>query len=273
MFCKITDQLGRIVELAALPQRIISLVPSQTELLVDLGLKDRLVGVTRFCIHPAGLTDEITVVGGTKKIVKDRLYELQPDLIICNKEENTPEIVEVCDQIAPVYVSDVSNLDQATEMINDLGVLTGTSFKAKSLSRKLKMSFNNFLKLEQKRVLYLIWQDPFMVVGESTFINDIISRSGLVNVAAEKGRYPELTMEEIIKLQPDLIFLSSEPYPFKEKHRQRFEEAFRLAPPMHPVKPNVEPKILVVDGEMFSWYGSRLLKTTDYLEDLRSQIN
>ncbi len=160
MFCKVTDQLDRIVELDSLPQRIISLVPSQTELLVDLGLRDRLVGVTRFCVHPQGLTDDITVVGGTKKIVRNRMYELQPDLIICNKEENTPEIVAFCDQIAPVYVSDVNTLEQAMEMIIDLGTLTGTTFKAKSISRNIKMNFGTLAKKENKRTLYLIWKIP-----------------------------------------------------------------------------------------------------------------
>ncbi|MGB5981247.1 MAG: helical backbone metal receptor [Nonlabens sp.] len=273
MFCKVTDQLDRLVELNALPQRIISLVPSQTELLVDLGLKDRLVGITRFCIHPQGLTDEVKVMGGTKKIVRDRLYELQPDLIICNKEENTPEIVEFCDQVAPTYISDVNTLDDAVEMINDLGILTGTSFKAKALSRKIKMSFNNLDKLEAKKVLYLIWKDPYMTVGKGTFINDIINTSGLINVAEEMSRYPELTMDQMVTLQPDLIFLSSEPYPFQEEDIETFKKAFTLAPPQHHVKPNVEPNIILVDGEMFSWYGSRLLKSAQYFENLKVQIN
>lgn len=272
MFCKVTDQLDRLVELDALPQRIISLVPSQTELLVDLGLKDRLVGVTRFCIHPEGLTDEIKVVGGTKKIVRDRLYELQPDLIICNKEENTPEIVEFCDQVAPTYISDVNTLEDAMVMINDIGQLTGTSFKAKALSRKIKMSFNNLDKFEPQKVLYLIWKNPYMTVGERTFINDIITKSGLTNVAQEMSRYPELTLDKMVELQPDHIFLSSEPYPFKEDDIADIKQAFALAAPQHPVKPNVEPNILLVDGEMFSWYGSRLLKCAQYFEDLKTQI-
>ena len=272
MFCKVTDQLDRLIELDALPERIISLVPSQTELLIDLGLREKLVGVTRFCIHPAGLIDEVTVVGGTKKIVRDRLYELQPDLIICNKEENTPEIVSFCDQIAPVYISDVNTLEQACEMITDLGTLTGTSFKAKALSRKIKMSFNNFTKFEDQKVLYLIWKDPYMAVGKGTFIDDIISKTGLSNATASLSRYPELDLDKMISLQPDFIFLSSEPYPFKEEHIKKIEEAFATAPPQHPVKPNVDPKIILVDGEMFSRYGSRLLKSTAYFDNLKNQL-
>jgi ABC-type Fe3+-hydroxamate transport system substrate-binding protein len=268
MFCKVTDQLDRIIELAALPQRIISLVPSQTELLVDLGLKERLVGITRFCIHPAGITDEIKVVGGTKKIVRDRLYELQPDLIICNKEENTPEIVAFCDQIAPTYISDVNTLEQAREMIIDLGTLTGTSFKAKSMARNIKMRFDGMPAREKKRALYLIWKDPYMGVGEDTFIDDIMSKSGFENALESSNRYPELTLNAMVKLQPDVIFLSSEPFPFKETHIEEISKAFTLAKPQHAVKPNVTPEIRLVDGEMFSWYGSRLLKAPEYLQTL-----
>jgi ABC-type Fe3+-hydroxamate transport system substrate-binding protein len=268
MFCKVTDQLDRIIELPALPQRIISLVPSQTELLVDLGLKDRLVGVTRFCVHPEGLTNQVTVVGGTKKIVRDRLYELQPDLIICNKEENTPEIVAFCDQMAPTYISDVNTLEQAREMITDLGVLTGASFKAKSISRKIKMGFDQLPVKEKKRTLYLIWKDPYMGVGHDTFIDDIMNKSGFENALEASSRYPEMSLSEMVKLQPQQIFLSSEPYPFKEEHIEEILNAFKTAAPQHAVKPNVVPQIRLVDGEMFSWYGSRLLKAPDYLKEL-----
>jgi ABC-type Fe3+-hydroxamate transport system substrate-binding protein len=268
MFCKITDQLDRIIELPALPQRIISLVPSQTELLIDLGLKERLVGVTRFCVHPSGLANEVTVVGGTKKIVKNRILDLQPDLIICNKEENTPEIVAFCDQIAPTYISDVNNLNQARDMILDLGTLTGTSFKAKSLSRNIQMGFNAIPVQKKVRSLYLIWKDPYMGVGDDTFIHDIMIRSGFENALASTGRYPELTMADVVKLQPEQILLSSEPYPFKQEHIKEIEAAFKNANPQHAVKPNIVPKIKLVDGEMFSWYGSRLLKTPEYLKTL-----
>ena len=268
MFCKVTDQLDRIVELDTLPQRIISLVPSQTELLVDLGLRDRLVGVTRFCVHPQGLTNDITVVGGTKKIVRNRMYELQPDLIICNKEENTPKIVAFCDQIAPVYVSDVNTLEHAMEMIIDLGTLTGTTFKAKSISRNIKMNFGTLAKKENKRALYLIWNDPYMGVGHDTFINDIMGKSGFENALDNSSRYPELSLADIVKLQPEQILLSSEPYPFEEKHKKELLEAFMSAKPQHAVKPNVIPEIKLVDGEMFSWYGSRLLKSPEYMKGI-----
>jgi iron complex transport system substrate-binding protein len=269
MFCKLPDQLGRNIEIEQLPQRIVSLVPSQTELLVDLGLRDRLVGVTRYCVHPEGLIDEKEVVGGTKKVVESRIIDLQPDLIICNREENTPDIVQFCDYIAPTYVSDIDTLVQALEMIADVGEMTGTKFKAKSLSRSIASNFK-FLPspTERKKALYLIWKKPYMAIGNNTFIHDMLDKAGFENAASGLTRYPELDMDAMIKLQPDVVFLSSEPYPFTTDDIAEIKLAFLKAPSQHPVKPNVTPDFKVVDGEMFSWYGSRLLQATDYFKSL-----
>ncbi|MFT7428497.1 MAG: iron complex transport system substrate-binding protein [Nonlabens sp.] len=270
MFCNIPDQLGRMISLDQLPERIISLVPSQTELLIDLGLEDRLVGVTRYCIHPAGLIDKKKVIGGTKKIVESRILELQPDLIICNREENTPAIVSFCDHIAPTYVSDIDNLEQALEMIADLGELTGAKFKAKSLIRNISSSFKTLKKPEVKhKALYLIWKKPYMSVGKGTFINDMLEKAGFINAAQGFVRYPELDVEAMIKLQPEAVFLSSEPYPFTVDDFAELKLAFLTAPSQDPIKPNVIPEFKVVDGELFSWYGSRLLKTPEYLQSLQ----
>jgi ABC-type Fe3+-hydroxamate transport system substrate-binding protein len=270
MFCKIPDQLGRVIQIDQLPQRIISLVPSQTELLIELGLRDRLVGITRYCVHPAGLIDEKVVVGGTKKIVESRIIELQPDLIICNREENTKEIVSFCDHIAPTYISDIDTLENALEMIADLGELTGTKFKSKSLIRNISNAFKSLPKPEiDQKALYLIWKKPYMGVGEGTFINDMLQKAGFTNAAQQFSRYPEFEIQEIVKLQPDVIFLSSEPYPFTTDDIAELKLAFLTAPSQHPIKPNVIPDFKVVDGEMFSWYGSRLLKTPEYLQNLQ----
>ncbi len=261
MYVSLTDQCFRTVELLNRPLRIVSLVPSQTELLVDLGLEEHLVGITRFCVHPVGLTDRITVVGGTKKIVTSRLYELQPDLIICNKEENTPEIVLACDGIAPTYVSDIATLEDALEMIADLGKLTGTTFKSKSIINAIKIAFNG-LRVAKTPVtaLYLIWQNPYMSVGADTFIHDMMLRAGLKNICESTTRYPELQLEEIIALQPEVILLSSEPYVFTIGDEAVMVSAF--------AKANLTTKILRVDGEMFSWYGSRLSKAPAYFQNL-----
>lgn len=262
MYCNITDQCYRPVVLEQPPQRIISLVPSQTELLVDLGLEEKLVGVTRYCVHPKGITDRIPVMGGTKKILENRLKEAQPDLIICNKEENTAQIALMCEQLAPTYISDIYNLDDAVEMIHDIGKLTGTSFKAKSIARNIQMGFNYLPKIkEPKKLLYLIWKDPYMSVGKDTFIHDVITRAGFKNVMTHQSRYPELSAQDILMLQPDVVLFSSEPYAFTDQHMKELEQAFAKAG----LQP---PQSILVDGEMFSWYGSRLLKSPDYLKGL-----
>lgn len=260
MYCTLTDQCYREVSLEQRPLRIVSLVPSQTELLIDLGLEEHLAGITRYCVHPSGLTHRVAVMGGTKKVVEARLREAQPDLIICNKEENTPEIVLMCDHIAPTYVSDISNLDDAVEMIHDLGKLTGAGFKAKSLARKIQMDFNHLPKITStQKALYLIWKNPYMSIGNDTFIHDIMSKAGLENVFKDELRYPELTLDQMVALEPEVILFSSEPYAFTDEDLDEVEQAFSKA------GLNL-PQCTLVDGELFSWYGSRLLKTPTYLK-------
>ncbi|MGJ8684094.1 MAG: ABC transporter substrate-binding protein [Nonlabens sp.] len=263
MYCSITDQCYRTVEIAERPLRIVSLVPSQTELLVDLGLEEHLVGITRFCEYPEGLLDRIKVVGGTKKVVASRIWEVKPDLIICNKEENTEEIVLACQEIAPTYVSDISNLEDAIEMIKDVGKMTGSSFKAKSLASAININFNHLEKLttEHQEALYLIWKNPYMSIGSDTFIHDMVKRAGYNNIMDGASRYPELTLENIVNLNPDVIMFSSEPYAFTEADKKEIEDAFAKAE----LK---QPHYLNVDGTYFSWYGSRLKNAPDYFKGL-----
>ena len=265
MYCSVTDQCYRTIELPERPLRIVSFVPSQTELLVDLGLEEHLVGITRFCEYPAGLVDRIKIVGGTKKMVESRVREVKPDLIICNKEENTQEMVLACQEIAPTYVSDVSNLEDAIEMINDIGKLTGASFKAKSLSSSIKINFNHFEKetVKSQEALYLIWKAPYMTIGSDTFIHDMIERAGYKNIMDGASRYPELTLENIVNLNPAVILFSSEPYSFTESDKMEIKDAFAKAELEQPI-------YLDVDGSYFSWYGSRLKEATAYFKNLRS---
>ncbi|MBK6731245.1 MAG: ABC transporter substrate-binding protein [Bacteroidetes bacterium] len=244
-----TDQLGRTIVIENFPERIISLVPSQTELLCDLGLKENLVGITKFCVHPIGLTKEKTIVGGTKNLRMSVIENLQPDLIIANKEENVKEQIETLAKKIPVWISDVNNFEDALQMITAIGEITNTKRKAKSIIENIekeKLLFTSEINLKNKSALYLIWKDPFMSVGNDTFIHDMLQQAGYKNAVGDLNRYPKLTVEEIQTLQPEIIMLSSEPYPFKEKHLEEIQA----------IVPNT--KIIIVDGEMFSWYGSRL---------------
>lgn len=259
-FRSFIDQTRNQVQVSFPPQRIISLVPSQTELLFDLGLGDRVVGITKFCIHPEEWRKTKTIIGGTKKFDFDVIRSLKPDLIIGNKEENYREGIEELQKHYPVWMSDIVTLDDACQMILQVGELTGTAEKAVVLEKRIKIDFDSIVKLKPLNTLYLIWKSPWMAAAPGTFINEMISMSGLQNCLNDKIRYPELTSDGIKKLNPELILLSSEPYPFKEKD---IDELQQLCP---------NAKILLVDGEMFSWYGSRILKVVSYFKSLKQLL-
>jgi ABC-type Fe3+-hydroxamate transport system substrate-binding protein len=239
------------------PKRIISLVPSQTELLVDLGLEQEIAGITRFCIHPAHLRKTKTIIGGTKNFNFPLIDRLQPDLIIGNKEENYKEGIERLQQEYPVWISDIATLQDALHMIRKVGELTGREKQASELTAEITTRFQNLIPGKQAgRVAYFIWQKPYMVAASHTFIDAMLTRCGFTNVFSHLDRYPQISEEELAEARPDYIFLSSEPYPFREKHLAQFKE---LCP---------EAIVELVDGELFSWYGSRLLHSPGYFKEL-----
>jgi ABC-type Fe3+-hydroxamate transport system substrate-binding protein len=251
----VTDMLGRDVELQFPPKRIISVVPSQTELLYDLGLDEEVVSITKFCVHPDEWFRTKTRIGGTKKLNIEKIRELQPDLIIANKEENEREQIEELAREFPVWISDIQNIPQALQMIQVVGQLTDREAKANELVEKIVAGFTKLHKAAQsKRVAYFIWYNPWMSVGGDTFISNMIHTIGWQNVLKDESRYPEITLEQLKAHNPELVLLSSEPYPFKEKHIEEIRA----------VLPNADVRL--VDGEMFSWYGSRLRKAVDYLQ-------
>jgi ABC-type Fe3+-hydroxamate transport system substrate-binding protein len=250
------DQLGTPIHLNSLPTRIISLVPSQTELLFDLGLDEQIVGITKFCIHPAKAFKEKTIIGGTKKFDFDVIDRLTPDLIIGNKEENYKEGIGLLKEKYPVWMSDIVTLEDAFVMINGVGEICGKGNEASAITSNIEYAFGLLKKKPAKRVLYLIWRKPWMAAGAGTFIHSMIRTIGWKNAIEKKSRYPELSSEEIQSISPELILLSSEPYPFSEKH---IDEIQQLVP---------AAKIMLLDGEMFSWYGSRLAKAPEYINSL-----
>ncbi len=249
-----TDQLNRTIFLQNPPSRIISLVPSQTELLVDLGLEDQIVGVTKFCVHPSGLRKKKTIVGGTKNYRFDVIDSLNPDLIIGNKEENDQEGIEKLASKYPVWMSDVLTVEDSLKMILELGNISDTQIKAEEIVIQLKMDLKTPMPFKGTAV-YLIWNDPIMVAGQDTFINEMLSIAGFKNLI-ETSRYPEIKSEDLEALNPDYLLLSSEPFPFKEMHLSLFKTLL----------PNA--KVRIVDGELFSWYGTRLLQSLPYFKSL-----
>jgi ABC-type Fe3+-hydroxamate transport system substrate-binding protein len=261
----VTDQLGQTITFNYPPKRIISIVPSQTELLFELGLSDEVIGITKFCVHPASQFKAKTKVGGTKKLNLDLIRSMQPDLIIGNKEENTQEEIEELSKEFPVWMSDIANLEEAMQAITAIAALVDRQPEAAYLNHLINAGFTDLQTLAlqlgiDKKVAYVIWKGPYMVAGQDTFINDILCKIGLTNVV-KQGRYPEMDLTALAALKPDLVFLSSEPYPFKEKHIAEINSAI----------PGV--KVMLVDGEIFSWCGSRLVKAVQYLFQLQPQLN
>src|SRR5690606_15111014 len=234
------DQMGNIISLPDYPKRIVSLVPSQTELLADFGLDNKVTGITKFCVHPSRWRSEKTIVGGTKMVNIETVRSLKPDLIIGNKEENEKKDIEQLQLEFPVWMSDIHNLEEALSMIQCLGDVTNSHHVASRICSTISGEFKSLPQAKQS-VLYLIWRDPWMAAGRHTFIDDMLSRNGLKNVLDE-SRYPILAEEALGSLEPDYIFLSTEPYPFREKHISEVQAMFPGA------------FIRLVDGEMFSWY-------------------
>lgn len=256
-----TDQMNRQVLIAQPLQRIVSLVPSKTELLYDLGLNEEVVGITKFCIHPPQWFRSKTRVGGTKNFSVQKIVALNPQLVIGNKEENTRLGIEELEKILPVWMSDVQNLPDALAMIQQIGQLCGKTDVALQMTQQIQRLFEQIPKAHGQRVLYLIWRNPYMAAGHQTFINAMLTDvCGFTNVLPpEAGRYPQVDVSLLRELQPNVVMLSSEPYPFTSKHIAEIKEILPKA------------TVLPVNGEFFSWYGSRLLQAGSYFTTVIEQ--
>lgn len=258
------DQIGLKHTFDNFPKRIVSLVPSLTELLFDLGLENELVGITKFCVHPYHLKSTKEIIGGTKNVKFDKIKALQPDIIIANKEENTPEIVEELSKICPVWVTDIVTIEDNLKMIQDFGQLFNKRTEAQKISDKINFAYADFVSFMKdkpfQKAAYFIWKNPHMVAGKDTFINFLLELNHFENIYKEKGRYPEIELKKMrLEGNPVLVFLSSEPYPFKD------EDAIEIGRFTH------HAKTIFVDGELFSWYGSRILKSFDYFKKLHAE--
>lgn len=254
------DHLNRELQIPDSPKRIISICPAITETLFAIGAAEQVVGRTKFCIFPKDEVESLPHVGGTKDVSIDKVRDLKPDLILAEKEENTKEIVEALSEIAPVVVFEVQTIEHSYRLIQDLGEVTGHLEQAKTIASDAKLAFERLPKLQNSRVLYFIWRKPYMVVGNTTYIQSVLEHLGLENAAKHlEGRYPALTPELLKELAPDAILLSSEPFPFSEKHQKEFATILPDTP------------ILLVDGEMF-WYGSKMLEASPYYALLVDQL-
>ena len=254
-----TDQLHRTIILPEPARRIVSLVPSQTELLFDLGLNNEVVGITNFCVHPRSMFLSKKRVGGTKNPDLKLIRSLSPDLVIANKEENNASDIYALEKEFPVWVSDVNTLDNAFEMMESVGALVDRSLNAALLIDAIRSSFETLPSYTSLKAIYLIWNKPYMAAGNDTFISHLLAKVGFKNII-DQSRYPELSVKDIEQLNPEILLLSSEPYPFKEKNRIEIQQQFPST------------KVIIVDGELFSWYGSRLQYCRSYFDKLFNEI-
>ncbi|KIA88967.1 ABC transporter substrate-binding protein [Kaistella jeonii] len=238
--------------------KIISLVPSITEALFDFGLTDQeVIGRTKFCIHPKKLVKNVEVIGGTKNLNISKIKSLKPDLIIANKEENDKVQVEELMNDFKVWVTDIETLEYNKNFLNQLGTLLNKENIAESFNQKITSVFNLKKASESKKVAYLIWKNPYMTVGSDTFIHEIIESLGFENLFKDQNRYPEISIDQM--KEAEIIFLSTEPFPFQQKHIEEFQKELP------------HQKIILVDGEAFSWYGTHLAKCSDYFQTLISE--
>lgn len=255
-----TDHTGKIVSVPSLPQRIVSVVPSQTELLYDLGLEEQVVGITKFCEHPVSWHRTKTRIGGTKNLNIEKIKVLQPDLIIANKEENVKEQIEALEAFCPVWTSEVKTLADALNMIEQVAELTDRQVEGKLICDNIRNGFEAFHdSAPPLPAAYLIWKDPYMTVGGDTFISDMMRYAGLENIFSNSQRYPAIDLQTL-QNKCRIVVLSSEPYPFTEKHIEAIQSAL----------PGI--KVVLADGAMFSWYGSRLQHAATYFMTFREML-
>lgn len=243
------------------PKSIVSLVPSLTELLFELGLEDHISGRTRFCIHPENSVNSVPIVGGTKNPNLDKIYDIKPDLVIANREENRKEDVAELSQAFDVLVTDIQSIEDAILAIYDIGSRCGAGEEADVMIKNIRAKLDAVPDEPIQSVAYFIWRNPWMTVGHDTYIHSVLTHWKLENVYGDQKRYPKTSLNELEQKAPELILLSSEPYPFKESHCEIVQEACPGS------------RVLMVDGEWFSWYGSRMMKAFENLNSFRKAIS
>lgn len=240
--------------------KVISLVPSITEALFDLGLTENdIIGRTKFCIHPKEKIKNVAIVGGTKNINIDKIKTLKPDLIIANKEENVKEQIEILMNNFKVVVTNVETIEDNYYLLKRLGKIVNKEERAQLFNLKIYDILSQIKIGSKLKAAYLIWKNPYMTIGSDTFIHHILTETGFENIFKNQTRYPEITIENLS--EADVIMLSSEPFPFNEKHIHELKEVYP------------EKKIIIVDGEAFSWYGTHIAKCENYFMELLSEIN
>lgn len=244
--------------------RLVSLCPSITELLFDLGAGEALVGRTKFCIHPAGGVRAVEKVGGTKNPKVERIIELAPDVVFMNAEENRAEDAQALEAAGlVVHASLPRTAADTAQMVREIGAATGRSEAAEGIAREIEARAARVQAVARGRpavrFAYLIWRDPWMSASADTYVSELLGLAGGVNVfAAAAARYPVITPQELRAASPDVVLLSSEPFPFRAGHADELAGLSALP----------RERIRLVDGELLSWHGSRTPRGIDYAEEI-----
>lgn len=250
----VVDDLNRTLHIASVPKRIVSVVPSLSELLMEIGLAHQLIGRTKFCIFPDTIKN-VTTVGGTKQLNIEKIKALQPDIIFANKEENIREQIHALESFCPVFVTDIFDTQSAIKAIKNICNICNKKEAGVHLVEEITRAQDSFKAIRKTlgTCIYLIWENPTMSIGNDTYIHALLELCGFQSVIQEQ-RYPNVDLNSIDPQKLDYILLSSEPFPFREKHVNMYQERF----------PN--STVLLVDGTYFSWYGSRLKDSFHYFE-------
>lgn len=240
------------------PARIVSLVPSLTELVFALGSGDTLVGRTRFCEEPAGAVERVPIIGGTKNPSLARVLALAPDLVLANKEENRREDIDALREARlNVYLTDPNTVDEAITMVERLGELLDRPEAAEVIARETRRALTDGEPAGGVRVLVPIWWNPLMGLGSGAYGHDLLERVGAINVLRDQPRYPELSFDDARRLAPEVILLPDEPFPFDRSHVESFSAIARAR---------------VIDGKLLWWYGHRMPSAVRELRRLLHEI-
>lgn len=247
----ISDTLGHVIQLQNF-RRIISLVPSWTEFICDIGSENSLVGRTSYCVEPSTIS-HLPSVGGTKNPDINLIDELEPDLIIGNKEENKViDINNIRVMNIPVFMTSAINVADA---LDEMGKIEFLLIKSRKLTRKIEddmSSIEPFLF----SFLYLVWYDPIMVAGHNTYISKLLEFHGGKNVIDPKqDRYPKIKLADLANIEPDILILPDEPYEFTAKEITELENYMEGT------------RIMQIDGKTTSWYGTRMTGLKNVIEE------
>lgn len=260
------DDLGNELNFDKKPKRIISLVPAITETLYDLNLEELIIGVTKECTYPIHFKSTKQIVGDTKTIELEILKELKPDLVFCNTTINSLEIITKLQKVTKVYITKVITIDDSKQMIKNLGILLNRRTEADLLNRKIDLKLEDFklfiTSFNTLKVAYFTGYNPWIATGNKTYTNSLLSLNKYTNIYNAQNYLPKINPKRIRHDgDPEILFFPSKPFTFEDQHAFEISEYTNRS------------SAVFIDGEMFGWFGSRLIKAFEYFKTLRNRLD